>query len=206
MIGAAWSIDTLDDGWDDDSDVDSTWVFGSSASYDSFYTDVGELAVCSLAIPAYWAENHGGITLDLMVRAETGPTWEIHPTYFTCEDLAGTTNQCGIGVIAMIANGIIDDFTPAEMNSHCIPPVTGSWQEIDSTSFHPTSGFQYYSFLSYTGTNLYAHDPIPPPMEDGTYRRDNDIIELYFYITPPTASSATGAQYVIFWVKAKISD
>ena len=206
MIGASWFLDTLDDGWDDNSSTDSTWHFDSGSSYDSFYVNAGKVDPCSLAIPAYWVENWGGITLDIMVRAEVGPTWEINPDSFTCEGLAGLTNQMGVGIIAMIANGIIDDFMPSDMNSDCIPPVTGSWAEIDSTSFHPSSGFQYYPYLTYTGANLIAEDPLPGSFEDGTYRRDNDQMEIYFYITPPTVSSATSPQVINFWIKAKISD
>ena len=206
MLGVSWYIDTLDDGWDDNSAVDSTWHLDSGSSYDSFYTDIGKIDPCSLAVPSYWIENWGGITLDIMMRADVGPTWQIHPDSFTCAGLAGLVNQMGVGVVAMIANGIIDDFMPSDMNSDCIPPVTGSWSEIDSTSFHPTSGFQYYPYLGHSETNLIADDPLAGTIEDGNYRRDNDQMEIYFYITPPTISSATGPQIINFWIKAKISD
>ncbi|HDG68487.1 MAG TPA: hypothetical protein ENG11_05015 [candidate division Zixibacteria bacterium] len=206
MIGASWSIDTLDDGWDDDSAVDTLWQFGSGTEYDSFFADIGSLDPCSLAIPAYWLENLGGISLDIMVRAEVGPTWRIHPLYYTCDSLSGSINYCGVGAIAMIANGVIDDFRPTDMNKDCIPMVTGSWAEVDSLHFHPTSSFQYYPFVTTTGTHLVAEDPIAGIGGEGTYRRDNDQMELYFYITPPAVSSATVPQYITFWVKAKVTD
>ena len=206
MVGAGWTIDTLDDGWDDDSSIDTTWLFGSGSGYDSFFADIGQLDPCSLAIPAYWLENVGGVSLDIMIRAEVGPTWRIHPSYYTCDSLSGYINYCGIGAIAMIANGTIDDFRPIDMNRDCIPMVTGSWAEVDSFHFHPTSSFQYYPFLTGTGTHLIAEDPIAGVGGDGVYRRDNDQMELYFYITPPAVSSATTPQYITFWVKAKVTD
>ncbi len=206
MVGAAWSIDTLADGWDNDSYVlDSVWSYDG----DSFWVNAGEVDPCSVLVPAYWLENLGGITLDILVRAETGPDWVWHDSLLDCASIEalGMPDVAGIAIVAMRADGIIDDFSPALISSRCIPPVTGSWDEIDIDSYYPSPPYfsWRYPYVDSTGTNLAAHDPLVAP-GDGEYRRDNDQMELYFYILPPPISTATEAQKVRFWIKAKISD
>ncbi|MCD6418417.1 hypothetical protein J7M00_06515 [bacterium] len=212
MVGVSWSIDTLADGWDDDSDTLPTWHYTSSSEYDSFWTDAGELDVCQKLIASYWLENTGGISLDIMVRADiraedtTEIPWSWSPDSFTCAgiDSEGIANQAGLAVVAMIADGIVDDFMPAFITSSDIPYTW--WDEIDEDSYFPTPTWRKYPYVNATGTNLLASDPAIMPDVDGTYRRENDQMELYLYVLCPPHPTTSSAQTIMFWVTAKITD
>lgn len=212
MVGACWTIDTLADGWDDDSDTLPDWSYGSSAEYDTFGTDAGELDACDKLIASYWLENCGGITLDIMVRADIQPVdsggtpWIWSDSLFTCAEIdsEGTPNVAGMAIVARIADGIIDDFSPSNITPSCIPYTW--WDEIDDDSYVPTPAWNRYPYVDADGTNLISSDPAALPDIDGTYRRDNDQMELYLYFLCPPRPESASAQKIIFWVTAKISD
>ena len=212
MVGVCWTLDTLADGWDDDSDTIPEWVWGSSPDYDSFAADAGELDICDILIGSYWIENCGGITLDILLRADIiaadsgGVPWIWHDSLFTCSDIdaEGGENIAGLGIVAMIADGIIDDFSPSNMNPDCIPNTW--WDEIDIDSYYPIPTWRRYPFVDASGTNLLSSDPALLEDIDGEYRRDNDQIELYFYFLTPPNPTSSSSQIIVFWVSSKISD
>jgi len=217
MVSLSWSIDTLNGGWNAFSTSFAPWEYGSdSARGDSFFTDVGEVEPCSLLIPSYWVENTGGITLDIMVRAEINTEsgfdyWTWHPDSFRCSSLnnwcasMSESDIAGMGIVAMMAWPPLVDFAPPEMNSACIPSTACSWEEIDLYKYIPTSAFMYkYPYVDPSGTNLIANDP--DSTGDGVFTKNTDQIGLYFYICPPPIPFSTEVQFITFFVTAKISD
>jgi len=210
MEGMSWSLDTLDDGWDNDSDSIPLWHQLTGGAYELFWAETVTADPCAMLLPAYWLENLGGITLDIMVRAQTGPDWIWHPSLFTCADLiaAGISDQIGLAVVAQQAAFGIDDFETTFVGSSCIPLVSGAWDEITINRYSPVGSYawQRYGRVDATGTNLIGDDNHSPPISDGAYRRDGDIIELYFYVLSAPLPASPYPQTITFWLKAKISD
>ncbi len=206
MVSASWSIDTLGDGWGRGSTITSPWLRDSLS--DSFWTDAGEVERCSLLVASYWLENTGGISLDIKVRASTGPDWHFSDAGYDCPSLVGahTPENIGLNVIGMLADNDTANFIFAMLQRANIPSVVGDWGTVSRTKFFPAgSPWLIYPYADSTGTNLSAMDPLD--RTDGTYRNDKDQLELYFTICPPPSPPTTsGYQFVVFYVKAMLAD
>ena len=207
MVGAKWSLDTLADGWGAGmDDVMPAWQYIVDADMDTHravQADADSVEPCDDIVGAFWAENRGGVALDLEAKYKyVGPDWSIHATAFSCAGAFGTgvNDVSALNLVYMDANGIVDDNVATDYNANTV--ITNAFQEFDNPTFRSPS--QPYAPSTATGTNLYAEDPVVTG--DGTFGDQIDQIEIYLDWIIPASSTTTADQSIIVVLRGAIMD
>ena len=205
MVGVKWSLDTLADGWGAGmDDVMPAWTYIVDAAMDTHVATqalADSVEPCDDIIGAFWAENLGGVAIDLEAKYKyVGPNWTIHATAFNCA-LAFTppaNNITALCLIYMDANGVPDDNVTTDHSANTV--VTNTFQELDNPTFRSIA--QPYVASTPTATNLYAEDP--SATGDGTFGDQLDQIELYLDWIMPASSTTTANQSMIVVLRGQI--
>ncbi|MCD6595263.1 hypothetical protein J7L68_06285 [bacterium] len=214
MIGLSWTLDTLDDGaLSVNTATMGTWIAAPAATprtYTSTMADADSLQPCDIMGGAFWAENVGGLTLDMTVSGAitdpgAGDPWSIWTDITCASAYTGAANHGRDQSVVLV------DFTDATaadafaFTNTATSNIPGVADEVDNATF--VDGANAPASAVAAGLHLPAEDIANVGDDDGIAAGENDITNIYVaWIAPPNTAIANLDQILTVTFTAKIAD